>query len=183
MKISAYITGLLFLIIVALGFIAPNEYKISREITINRPAAYVYTYAKSMQDAQLWNAWMKLDPHLKIEHVTGTDGEVGYIHRWESSHPEVGVAEQEIIKLHDNTRIDTEIRFKKPFEASFNSYIITEAQNPQQTKVTMGMHDDMGFPMNVISFIMCMVTDQQEKMNKYTDASLASLKQILEAAN
>jgi uncharacterized membrane protein len=183
MKILASIAGFIFIVVVVLSVIAPSEYKISREILINKPAAQVFMFAKTMQNAPLWNAWLKLDPNIKIEYVKGNDGEVGFISTWESSHPEVGVAEQEITKLQDNTRIDTEIRFKKPFEASFNSYVITEAQNPQQTKVTMGMHDDMGFPMYVISFVMCLVTDQQEKMNQHMDASLNSLKQILEAGN
>ena len=183
MKILASIAGFIFVVIVILSVIAPSEYKISREININRPAAQVYTFAKTIQNAPLWNAWFKLDPNIKIEYKSGADGEVGFISSWESSHPEVGTAEQEITNLQDNTRIDTEIRFKKPFVASFNSYIITEAQNPQLTKVTMGMRDDMGFPMYIISFVMCLFTDQQEKMSQHMDASLASLKQILEAGN
>ncbi len=110
----------------------------------------------------------------------GTDGMVGFISSWESNHEEVGTAEQEILNIVDGLRLDTEIRFKKPFEGKFKSYVTTESVNEDQTKVVLGMSDTMQFPMTVISFIVNVCLGSQKKIQSNMDESLSNMKSLLE---
>ena len=52
---------------------------------------------------------------MKIE-THGTDGTPGFVSAWNSTSNEVGEGEQEIKKITEGERVDTELRFKRPFE-------------------------------------------------------------------
>lgn len=169
----------IFLVLAVLTTIAPKEFKLEREILINKPKAEVFGHLKFLKNHEQWNAWSKKDPSMKKE-FKGTDGMVGFISAWESNHEEVGTAEQEIKEIVEGQKLDTEIRFKKPFEGRFNSYVTTESINEDQTKVVIGMSDTMQFPMTVISFIVNVCLGNQKTIAKNMDDSLNNLKLLLE---
>ncbi|MBP9886344.1 MAG: SRPBCC family protein [Leptospiraceae bacterium] len=179
MKIFLGIIVGFFLVLTVLTAIAPKEFKLEREITINKPKAEVFGQLKFLKNHEQWNAWSKKDPAMKKE-FKGTDGMVGFISSWESNHEEVGTAEQEILNIVDGLRLDTEIRFKKPFEGKFKSYVTTESVNEDQTKVVLGMSDTMQFPMTVISFIVNVCLGNQKKIEQNMDESLSNFKMLLE---
>lgn len=179
MKIISGIVIGLFLVLAVLTAIAPKEFKLEREITINKPKAEVFGHLKFLKNHEQWNAWSKKDPAMKKE-FKGTDGTVGFISAWESNHEEVGTAEQEIKSIVEGQRLDTQIRFIKPFEGKFNSYVTTESVNDDQTKVVLGMSDTMQFPMTVISFIVNVCLGNQKKIEQNMDESLRNLKTLLE---
>ncbi len=179
MKILSYILGGFVALIIILAIISPKEFKLEREVIINQPKNVDFTELRILKNHEQWNAWSKKDPQMKKQ-FKGTDGKVGFISSWESEHPEVGTAEQEITNIVDGERLDTQIRFQKPFEGSFNSYITTQSVNEKQTKVLIGMSDKMSFPMTVISFIVNDCFDQQQKIIQNLDDSLNNLKDLLE---
>ena len=162
------------------GF-APRDLKLERSITIDRPKDQVFSQIKMLRSHEAWNAWSLKDPNMKKD-FKGEDGTVGFTSSWVSEDPEVGTAEQEIKTIVEGERFDTEIRFKKPFEAEFLSYLTTSEVVPGKTEVRIGMEDTMEFPMYVISFVVNTCLGQKEKMNKSMDESLANLKKILEQA-
>lgn len=179
MKIILYIVGGLVALIVALAWIAPKDFQLEREIVIHKSKRQVFDHIRYLKNHEQWNAWSKKDPNMKKE-FKGVDGTVGFTSAWESNHPEVGTAEQEIKRIIDGERFETQIRFKKPFEASFTSYATTKTVGENQTKVSLGMYDRMSFPMTVISFIVNVCFDQQKKIIGNMDESLKNLKTILE---
>ncbi|AHZ85426.1 SRPBCC family protein [Bdellovibrio bacteriovorus] len=179
MKTFGIIVGSLVALILVLGLIAPKDFKVRRDIIIDRPQADVYAYVKQLKHQSLWNSWFLKDPKVKMDYK-GEDGTVGFIVTWESSLKEVGVGEQEIKNLVDNNRVDTEIRFKIPMEASFDSYVITESVDPAQTRVTMGMHDELAIPMNVMSFLFNKIFGGEDHIIRDMDQSLINLKTQLE---
>jgi len=111
---------------------------------------------------------------------TGIDGEKGFRSFWESNHEEVGTAEQEITGIIEQKRFDTVIHFKKPFEGNFDSYILTNSINENETNVVLGMHDSMVFPMTVISFIVNDCLGNRKKIELNMEESLQNLKKVLE---
>ncbi|MBM9499189.1 SRPBCC family protein [Leptospira sp. 201903071] len=179
MKILLYIAGGLVALVVVLALIAPKDFQIEREIVINKPNKQVFDQIKFLKNHEQWNAWSKKDPKMKKE-FKGIDGTVGFTSSWESENPEVGTAEEEIVKIVDGEKLETQLRFKKPFEASFTSYITTKAVGENQTKVSLGMFDRMSFPMTVISFILNVCLDQQKEIIDNMDESLKNLKTNLE---
>jgi hypothetical protein len=177
-KIVLTILGLvvlLFGVIAIAVFITPSEYKVEREITINRPKDAVFDYVKFLKNQNTWGPWIKKDPKMKLDY-RGNDGYAGFVSAWESDNGEVGVGEQEIKKIIEGDRIETELRFKKPFESTSNAYMITEATGPETTKVRWGFTGSMPKPMNLMLVLM----DMDKEVGSEFDEGLTNLKRILE---
>ena len=177
-KVLLGIVGLIVLAVVALAiiaFVSPTEFNVEREVVINRPKGQVFSYLKLLRNQNDWGPWTLKDPDLK-QSYTGTDGEVGFISRWESESEELGVGEQEIKKIVDGERIDVELRFIKPWEATNAGYLITEAEGDDATKVRWGFAGSMPRPMN----LMLVFTEFEGLVGKDFEEGLANLKTILE---
>ena len=104
-SVAALIT---LLLIIAL-FIK-KEYVIKREIVINKSSEEVYKYIKFLRNQENYSKWVMADPGMKKE-FTGTDGNTGFVYAWDSENKNVGKGEQEIIRLAEGERVDSEIRF------------------------------------------------------------------------
>jgi uncharacterized protein YndB with AHSA1/START domain len=165
----------LIAVVAVLSFVAPKDFKVEREVTINRPKTAVFDYLKMLKHQDTWGPWAKKDPAMKRE-FRGNDGYVGFVSVWDSDKPDVGAGEQEIKKITEGERIDTELRFKKPFESTSDAYMITEAVGPDQTKVKWVFTGSMPRPMN----IMLMMMDMDKEVGKDFGEGLANLKKILE---
>ena len=177
-KILIAILVLIVLLVAALAvlaFVAPTGYKVERSVTINKPKAEVFAYVRNLKNQNQWGPWYKKDPSIKIE-TRGTDGTPGFVTSWNSTNKEVGEGEQEIKKITEGERVDTELRFKRPFESKSDAYIITEAAGDTQTKVKWGFTGAMPRPMN----IMLLMMDMDKEVGKDFDDGLSTLKTILE---
>ena len=177
-KILIAILVLIVLLVAALAvlaFVAPTGYKVERSVTINKPKAEVFAYVRNLKNQNQWGPWYKKDPSIKIE-TRGTDGTPGFVTSWNSTNKEVGEGKQEIKKITEGERVDTELRFKRPFESKSDAYIITEAAGDTQTKVKWGFTGAMPRPMN----IMLLMMDMDKEVGKDFDDGLSTLKTILE---
>lgn len=172
-KVFYIILGLIAIFLIT-AFFMPKDYAVEREILINKPKSVVFAYLKQLKNQDNWSVWMKLDPNIK-KTSTGTDGTVGYTARWEGN-KDVGIGEQEITKIDDGYRIDTELRFKEPFESTSDAYMITDSIGANQTKVRWGFTGVMPFPMNAMLPFMGM----EESVGKDFSDGLKNLKGILE---
>ena len=106
---------------------------------------------------------------------TGTDGEVGAISYW-NGNKEVGEGEQELTKIIEGERIDSELRFLKPWKSTSDAYLITESVDAQKTKVTWGFSGKNKFPFSIMMLFMNM----DKMIGKDFEEGLASLKKIME---
>lgn len=178
-KILIALAAIVVLIIgaaVVAVFMTPTDFRVEREITINKPKEQIYAYAKMLKNQNDWGPWYKKEPTMKQE-FRGTDGEVGFVSAWKGTTDQVGEGEQEIKKLVPNERIDTELRFKQPFESKSDAYMILEPAGENQTKVKWGFTGSMPRPMNVFMLIV----DMDKEVGKDFDEGLTSLKRIMEA--
>ncbi len=179
MKFYLMIFSTIFLTIITLGIVAPNSYKIERVILIQKPIDQVFSHLKILKNHDQWSAWAKKDPLMKKE-FSGTDGTLGFMASWISENKEVGTGEQEITNIIEGEKLETKIRLKKPFEVSFNNYFIAEKISETETKVKMGITDQIPFPANILSFIVNNFLGQKRKLEQDMDASLKDLKILLE---
>jgi len=101
---------------------------------------------------------------------------VGFVSAWDSEMNEVGKGEQEIKKIIEGDRIDFELRFIKPFEATDNAYMSTESVADSSTKVTWGFNGRMNYPMN----LMLLTMNMDEMLGKDLQEGLVNLKANLE---
>ncbi len=153
----------------------PTDFRIEREVTINKPKAEVFAYAKMLKNQNEWGPWFRKDPAMKQEFV-GSDGSVGFISKWESTKDDVGTGEQEIRKIVEGERMETQLRFRKPFESNADSYLTTEGVSVDQTKVKWGFTGSMPRPMN----LMLVFVDMDKEVGNDFAEGLSSLKSILE---
>lgn len=150
------ISIVLFLIL-ASPFIAAlfvhNSYDVEREVVINQPKDKVFQYVKYLKNQNEFSKWANIDPNM-TKTYQGIDGTVGFVSAWESTNEEVGTGEQEIKAIEEGKRIDFELRFIKPFEATEPAYMITESVDNNTTKVKWGFSGHMDYPMNLMFLFM-----------------------------
>lgn len=171
---AVYIILGIVLLILILATIAPKTYNVSRSIEINRPKDEVFAHLKSLKRQNEWSPWAKRDPNMQ-QKFTGTDGEVGAINYW-NGNKQVGEGEQEITKIVEGERVESELRFLKPFKSTSDAYLVTESVGNDKTKVVWGFSGQNKFPMNIMMLFMNM----DKAVGKDFEEGLVNLKAILE---
>ncbi|WP_127020930.1 SRPBCC family protein [Flagellimonas beolgyonensis] len=169
-----YILLGIVLLIAILAALAPKTYNVSRSIEISRTKAEVFDYLKYLKKQDEWSPWAKRDPNME-QKFTGTDGEVGAISYW-NGNKEVGEGEQELTKIVDGERIESELRFLKPWKSISDAYLVTESIDANTTKVTWGFTGHNKFPMSIMMLFMNM----DKMIGKDFEEGLASLKEKME---
>lgn len=162
-------------IIMITALFVKSDYAVEREISINKPKNEVFQYIKYLKNQDNFSVWAKMDPQMKKEYV-GTDATVGFVSKWNSTKDDVGVGEQEILKIKEGERIDFELRFLEPMEGTNYAYMTTEQVSEAQTKVKWGFTGKVPYPMNSMLLLM----DMEEMLGKDFETGLANLKGVLE---
>lgn len=173
MGIALYIVLGIVGVLIILSLIAPKTYKVSRSIAIEKPKGDIFAYLLSLKNMDEWSPWAKKDPNME-KTFTGTDGEVGCVSSW-IGNKEVGEGEQEITKIIDGERIESELRFLKPWKSTSDAFLICE-EIEKGTKVTWGFSGKNKFPMNIMFLFMSM----DKMIGKDFEEGLSSLKAVLE---
>ncbi|NJB71998.1 hypothetical protein GGR42_002489 [Saonia flava] len=169
-----YILGGLVLLILIMALLAPKTYNVSRSIEIGKPKPEVFKYLLSLKKMDEWSPWAKKDPNMK-KTFTGNDGEVGCISHW-IGNKDVGEGEQEIKKIMQGERIESELRFLKPWKSTSDCYLDVDEVSKGSTKVTWGFSGKNKFPMSIMMLFMSM----DKMVGKDFEEGLATLKSILE---
>lgn len=171
------IIGIVVLAIIALPLIValfiPKSYTVSVSETINQPKQVVYDYVRLLENQENYSVWVMEDPNLNPE-ITGTDGTVGAVQKWNSQMDNVGEGEQEITALTPD-RMDVEIRFKRPFEGTAKAANIFNAVAEDQTQLTSEFYSNDRYPINLMSYVF-----GRKMTEKAQIQNLQNIKNILE---
>jgi len=174
MMLLIYVLLGVFTLIVVLGMIAPKTYSVQRSIVINKPVHETFRYLKMVKNQDSWSPWKKKDPNMKQEFI-GTDGEVGFVSKWEGN-KDVGIGEQEITQIINNNRIETQLRFFKPWKSESDGLLKVDSVDNGKTKVTWGFSGKNKFP----SSIFFLFFNMDKTVGKDFEEGLESLKLTLE---
>jgi len=175
-KTAGAVLAAVIIVPLLVAAILPKEYTVKRSTVIERSAEEVFSYIKMLKNQDNYSVWARMDPDMKRD-FRGTDGTVGFVSAWESEKDDVGKGEQEIKKIDEGKRIDTELRFIEPFESISDAYMTTEQLADGKTRVVWGFHGRMSYPMNLMMLFM----DFDGMIGKDFETGLADLKKILEA--
>lgn len=151
-----------------------GDFRIEREIIIDRPSEDVLGYLRSLRNFLSWNPFLKPGCQAKVE-FRGTDGQVGSILAWDGDR-QVGAGEQEITRIVDGERIEFELRFKRPFASTNQAHFAADPDGGSRTRVRWMMSGKASFPMTVIGLFM----NCDRIVGKEFDSGLSLLKTILE---
>ncbi|WP_418358078.1 SRPBCC family protein [Shewanella basaltis] len=169
-------------VVIAIPFIVAlfikTDYSVMRTVTIDKPVSEVFDYVKHLKNQDNFSKWAQMDPEM-VKTYRGIDATVGFVSAWASENPDVGVGEQEIIAIDEGKRIDFELRFISPFEATEPAYMTTEAVSAQQTKVNWGFSGHMNYPMN----LMFLFVDFETMIGEDLQQGLDTLKVLLEQSS
>lgn len=149
LKKFLYAVAILFAVVLLVAAVMPKDLNLESEVIIAKPKQEVFDYVKMLENQKYYSKWVMADPNVKVT-LTGVDGTVGAISSWVSDMDDVGVGEQEIKAIVEGTRIDYELRFKKPMEATDSAYTIFEAIDSTHTKVINGFKSKMPYPFNLM---------------------------------
>jgi hypothetical protein len=170
---------LVLVIIIGIALIAAlfvkKDMDAVREVTINKPRQEVFNYVKYLKNQEAYSKWENMDPAMKKSY-RGTDGTVGFVSAWDSEKGDVGKGEQEIKKIIEGERMDTELRFLEPMESTASSAMITESIAPGATKVKWAFHGRMAYPFNLMRLFMNM----EKMIGDDFQTGLTNLKTVLE---
>ncbi|HVD97632.1 MAG TPA: SRPBCC family protein [Cytophagaceae bacterium] len=140
-------------VLIALPFVmalfTKSEYTVERSIVVNKPRQEVFNYVKLLRNGERYNKWMKMDPNMKKQ-FTGEDGTLGFVYAWEGN-DKAGAGEQEIKTIIEGQRVNSEIRFKRPFEGVATTFVTTDSVSATQTKVTWGVAGKQKYPLNLMN--------------------------------
>ncbi|EDM38304.1 hypothetical protein PBAL39_01777 [Pedobacter sp. BAL39] len=175
--IKRILLGLLGLIVLALiaAIFTKKDYAVERHIEIERPRLEVYNFIRLLRNQDQFSVWNRMDPSMKKTY-SGIDGKVGFIATWDSKNKDLGKGEQEITGVSYGRRLDTKLRFKEPFDAEDDAYLITEDDGNTGTLVKWGFKGRMTYPMNIMLLFM----DMDDMIGKDLQTGLINLKTVLE---
>lgn len=172
--IVLYIILVILTALLIAGLFVPKGMKATREIVINKPNAEVFNYIKQLKNQDNYSKWGSMDPNMKKEYK-GTDATPGFVSAWEGN-KKVGQGEQEIISIEEGKKLNTELRFIKPFKSVAQSSMTTEAISENSTKVSWGFEGSMNYPMNVMKLFMNM----EKSIGDDFSTGLNNLKALME---
>lgn len=169
-----YVVLAIVFLIVFLAMLAPKKYDVQRSIVINKPITEVFSYLKYIKNQDEWSPWKKKDPNMK-QHYIGTDGEVGFVSKWEGN-KEVGTGEQELISITENRSVISQLRFYKPWKSQSDAYITVKEIDESTTNVVWGFSGENKPPSNIFFLFFNM----DKTVGKDFEEGLNDLKTILE---
>ena len=151
--IVLYILASIFVLFLLTALLVKKDFTLEKQIVIRKTQQEVFDYLKLIRNQEKYSVWVMRDPNVNIVY-TGTDGTVGFTSSWTSNDKNVGVGEQEIIKLTEGVSTEVEIRFKKPFEATNWARTTLHAVSEHETKLTQAFYGRSKFPMNIMNLFM-----------------------------
>lgn len=147
-----FILVAIVVILLAVAYITPRDFSLSKSVTIDAPREKVYEYARFLKNQENYSVWVMTDPNIAMTY-TGTDGAIGGTSAWTSEMKNVGVGAQTITALVPNEKITVEIRFEKPMKAT--NYADTTFETVDgKTKVTNTFYGRNKFPMNITNLFL-----------------------------
>lgn len=164
--------GILIVAVLLIGFIMPSKIEVSKSITIDAPAAYVFDEINDLEKNPEWSYWNSIYDDMTVSYGDIKAG-VGATSEWDG--PESGKGKMTITESIPNESIKIDLNFME--QGTAEAWYTFEPEG-EGTKLTTGFSTDFG--MNPIGRIMGAMFVKSE-MEKSFDHNLNKLKEIAEA--
>ncbi len=170
-KILLGIVGVVVVLLI-IGFVLPGKMEISKSISINAPATYIFEEINNLENNQKWSYWNNLyKDDMKVAYGDIKSG-VGAVSEWDGS--ESGKGKMTITESIPNKSIKMDLDFME--QGTAKSWYTFEPDGAG-TKITTGFATDMG--MNPIGRWIGVF--MKPEMEKAFDYNLNELKKLAEA--
>ncbi len=170
--------GFLALVLAFLGYVAvqPEDYVVSRTITIDAPAEKIFPYLNNTELGEKWGPWTEVDPGAKMVRTGPAEG-VGAKSSWDST-GQLGTGSATIVDSVPNERVGIRLEYTKPM--NMNQYAEYLLQSDGRTShVTWKVSGKNGFPGRV----MCVFMNMDKMVGGMFEKGLSNLKTLAEKSN
>lgn len=172
------LVGILTLVVlfVVIGKFLPNEWQVSRSITINAAPAQIYPYIADLKKWPLWSPWTSESDKTLVYTYEGPDSGVGAKQNWTSE--SMGKGWLQIREANPETGIQLELFIDMGrFQSNIQGTIALEAIG-SETKVTWTDKGDSGNSLVRKWFSILMDPIMGREFNQ----GLQKLKQVVESS-
>lgn len=150
-----------------------DTYIVERSISIHASPAEIYGHIVDLHKMEAWSPWDRLDPDVTRTY-TGPDSGVGSHYSW-SGNRKVGEGSMEITRAEENSRVDMDLVFLKPFKAE-NKVWMTLDPAGDATRVTWSMSGKK----TLMTRVMGIFKSMDALVGPDFDSGLTNLKGVVE---
>lgn len=176
MKAIKYI--LLLLLILIIGFsiyiaVQPNNFNVTRTLTINAPQSVVYNNVIDFKNWEAWNSWVEADPEMTITFPEKTEG-IGGSYSWEDDD---GIGTMKTIASTPMTSVTQDMQFgdNPTSKVTWNF----KPNDDGSTEVTWNIiGEDLPFDFKVYTMLM---GSMEKQIGPHFERGLTLLDSVLQA--
>ena len=150
-----------------------DTYIVERTTSIQATPAEIYPHIVDLHRMEAWSPWDRLDPDMTRTY-TGSDSGVGSRYSW-SGNRKVGEGSMEITHADENTRVDMDLVFLKPFKAENKVWMILEPAG-DVTRVTWSMSGRKA----LMTRVMGVFKSMDAMVGPDFESGLTNLKEVVE---
>ena len=176
-KILLIVAGILIAVptvILAVASFKPDEFRVTRSITINKAPAEVFPLVNVVRNGEKWGPWFGLDPKMKTTYE-GPESGVGAKYSWEGD-DNVGAGNCTTTEVHNTELVRQRLEFIRPF-AGVNTVDFTFRPDAAgHTVVTWTMYG----PNNLMGKTMSLFMDCDKMCGDMFLKGLAKMKDLAE---
>jgi Polyketide cyclase / dehydrase and lipid transport len=174
-----YVVVAVVLLLVVFAMVAvmqPDEFRVSRSLSMKAPAAAPFAQVNDFHNWQRWSPWLKLDPAAKVT-FDGAPAGKGAIYAWDGN-KHVGAGRSTILESRPNELVRIQLDFRRPFRAT-NLAEFTFRPHGDQTDVSWTIS---GKKNNLMFKAMHMFMNMDKMIGSQFEQGLADMKAIVEAS-
>lgn len=151
----------------------PNNFSVSRSITIFADANAIFPHVNNLHRWEAWSPWVKQDPNATISFDGPPEG-VDASMTWAGNY-KVGKGSMTITQSITNEMVRFRLDFVKPLKGTSRAEF-EFVQEAEQTRVTWSMSGTNSFPAKIMNVFM----DCEQVVGWQFEQGLESLKMIAE---
>jgi len=160
-------------IVVLLGLIGADSYRVERSMVIAASSEQIYPYVSNLSSQQEWGPWLEMDKNA-ASHLEGTDGTIGAEWKWEGD--TIGNGTQEIVALDPYKNVGTKLTFSNWMGESSADNTFTLEPTASGTKVSWAVVGENGF----VGKLMSKFISMDDWMGPMFEKGLTSMKGLVE---
>ncbi|MEQ1638276.1 MAG: SRPBCC family protein [Methylococcales bacterium] len=173
LEIILILVAIAIIIFILVAARQPDDFCITRSITVNAPAGAVFTHINDLQKWEAWSPWAKLDPNAQ-NFFEGPEAGTGAIMRWAGNN-KVGVGSMKITESRLDEFIQFKLQFLKPFVAT-NAAEFTFTPEGDKTRVSWSMYGKN----NLMAKAMGLIMNCDKMVGGQFEQGLGDLKGVVE---
>lgn len=139
-------------VVAALAATKPDEFRVTRSIVIDKPAAEVFPLVNVIRNGEKWGPWFGLDPKMAIK-FEGPESGAGASYSWDGN-SEVGAGRCTTLETKENELVRQKLEFFKPMQGVNTVDFTFEPAGEGKTKVGWTMYGPNPFIGKIMSLFM-----------------------------